>query len=621
MANPPTTRPLFSFDNVTYRLGGARFSLGKDSKVKPRAILDDVSGTVASGELLAIMGSSGAGKSSLLNVLAGRFSVGTVTGEIKLDGVARSTKTWTNDACYVEQSDVLFDKLSVRETIEYAARLRSPPSTSTKEIKDNVERIIQELGLSKASETYIGNEERRGISGEFFGVQNVREGSGRGGGERRRVSIGVELVTRPRVMFLDEITSGLDSHSAFTVVNIVKKLLEDPQERRCAIMTIHQPSIDILGLIDKFLFMSHGRVVVSGSLQECLTTLENRGHICPIGTNPADFIMNYLIEHPADNNNSTPPPQDPTSVVVLHDEPTAYETQSTATRYSRRNWFAQVGILLGRNLRLFVRDKEKTIVMFGKTVVMLLFMGFLFYKVGNDAAGVQNRLGFLFMLTALLTFDNVMPIIAVFPLEKLVVIRERNAGSYSGTAYYIAKILLEFINSLFWGLVLTASLYWVVGLTPNAEKFGIFLGFASLNVLFATGLGMILGSLLKIETANVAAPGILIIFILFAGMLVNVNTIPLALRWIHWVSPIAYAFKGFVTNEFTGLVISCPETAGQAVAACPPSGDYILDQYALRTHLGEIWQLAAVLGAMGIFCHILAMGGLAWSTRAKLRLK
>lgn len=148
--------------------------------------------------LLAVMGPSGSGKTSLVNALAGRLSVGgELHGEVLVNGLPRG-RGFRSISAYVMQDDVLFSNLTVRETFEFAARMRLPSDVSTETKQSVVDSIISELGLSKASDTRIGNEFMRGVSG----------------GERKRTNIGIELLSGASLLFLDEPTSGLDAFQA-----------------------------------------------------------------------------------------------------------------------------------------------------------------------------------------------------------------------------------------------------------------------------------------------------------------------------------------------------------------------------------------------------------------------
>ena len=141
----------------------------------------------------------------------------------------------------------MFANLSVEETLTYSAMLRLPSRISKKEKLLRVEDIIMQLGLNGCRKTPIGNSLQRGVSG----------------GERKRVSIGIELVTQPKILFLDEPTSGLDSFNAFNIIETIKKLAVE--KGKVVLMTIHQPRTDILELFDKIILLSAGKCVWFGS--------------------------------------------------------------------------------------------------------------------------------------------------------------------------------------------------------------------------------------------------------------------------------------------------------------------------------------------------------------------
>lgn len=187
-----------------------------------KRILKGLSGQIRPGEVLAIMGPSGCGKSTLLDTLSGRIHSVSVEGSIMVNGHATSLAFGT--AAYVPQDDVLIGTLTVKETLLYSARLRLPSGTRRADIEATVDQIIKDLGLDVCANVPIGNWHMRGISG----------------GQKRRVSIGVELVTSPRIIFLDEPTSGLDSASSFYVMLAVRRLAH---EGRTICSTIHQVHI------------------------------------------------------------------------------------------------------------------------------------------------------------------------------------------------------------------------------------------------------------------------------------------------------------------------------------------------------------------------------------------
>lgn len=183
-------------NNVTLEWQSLQYSV-TDAKTKAEKILlHPMSGVAVPGKLLAVMGTSGAGKSTLLDVLAGRVSSSGLTGSMSVNGAPMDTEAFKKMSGYVQQSDALFPLLTVRETIRYAAYLRCAGLT-TAEKNEIAEKTISLLKLDKCADTIVGDEQNRGLSG----------------GERRRVSIAVDIVNSPSVIFLDEPTSGKTAHA------------------------------------------------------------------------------------------------------------------------------------------------------------------------------------------------------------------------------------------------------------------------------------------------------------------------------------------------------------------------------------------------------------------------
>ncbi|CAE7862237.1 ABCG11, partial [Symbiodinium necroappetens] len=174
-------------------------------KKKEKQILSNISGSLSSGKVCALMGPSGAGKTSLLNVLAARIRTrGTteVSGNITLDGQPITGSTLRKRIAYVMQQDILVPTQTVRESLWFSANLRLPKSYSMKDKKELVEKMLVDLGLVKCADTFIGDDMIRGVSG----------------GEKKRTCVGIELIMKPKLIFLDEPTSGLDSYAAHNVI-------------------------------------------------------------------------------------------------------------------------------------------------------------------------------------------------------------------------------------------------------------------------------------------------------------------------------------------------------------------------------------------------------------------
>eukprot|EP01137_Pigoraptor_chileana_P022974 Opistho-2@88542 len=269
---------VFSFNNVTYDLDPDTniFKRIVHGKTPGRRLLHDVYGLVRPGESLAIMGGSGAGKSTLLDVLANRKHQGTIGGSILVNGQPRNA-LFKRLSGYVTQDDALIGTLTVEETLMYTAQLRLSSSLPKEEKRRRVQQIIADLRLEKVTKNHVGTDDLRGLSG----------------GERKRVSIGVELITSPSILFLDEPTTGLDAKTALSIVELISELASSGS--RTIIYSIHQPRSNIYKLFDKLLLLSEGRTVWFGNAHEALPFIEKSTNtVCDGQTNPADYFLDVV---------------------------------------------------------------------------------------------------------------------------------------------------------------------------------------------------------------------------------------------------------------------------------------------------------------------------------------
>src|SRR3989338_8567947 len=264
-----------AWKDITYRVPKTKGMLKRSTR-ETVTLLNSVSGCIPSGECVAIMGPSGCGKSTLLDVLAGRMGRGTdLTGQVLINGIELKRKTRKCYVAYVMQDDSLNGVLTVRENLSYSALLRLPPEMNYEKKMARVDYVIDDLGLRKVANTKIGNVFFRGVSG----------------GERRRTSIGMELITSPRILLLDEPTSGLDAMSARMICETLVKL---SREGRTVIATIHQPSSQVFNLFDRLLLLTRGEQAYFGPLKEAVGFFESVGQPCPMFVNPADHYLETI---------------------------------------------------------------------------------------------------------------------------------------------------------------------------------------------------------------------------------------------------------------------------------------------------------------------------------------
>ena len=254
------------FENVSYRLNG-------------KQILANVQGAVRPGELMAIMGASGAGKTTFLDILARKNKRGTAQGDFFVNGEKVLDDEFRSVIGFVDQEDTMLPTLTVHETIMDSALLRLPKDMTISAKEQKVEDVERQLGIYHIRHQLIGSE----------------EGAGRGisGGEKRRVGIACELVTSPSILFLDEPTSGLDAFNAFNVVECLVSLVKT--YNRTVVFTIHQPRSNIVALFDQLVLLAKGRTVYSGPFSTCQAYFDNIGYPCPPGFNIADYLVDLTM--------------------------------------------------------------------------------------------------------------------------------------------------------------------------------------------------------------------------------------------------------------------------------------------------------------------------------------
>lgn len=247
--------------------------------INEKQILSGIQGAAHPGQITAIMGASGAGKTTFLDILARKNKRGLVQGDFYVNGEKVSDHDFKNMVGFVDQEDAMLPTLTVHETILTSALLRLPRDMSRAAKEQRVFDVEKQLGIYHIKDQLIGSE----------------EGKGRGisGGEKRRVGIACELVTSPSILFLDEPTSGLDAFNAFNVVECLVTLAKT--YNRTVIFTIHQPRSNIVALFDRLILLAKGKMVYSGPALTCQQYFDNAGYPCPPGFNIADFLVDLTM--------------------------------------------------------------------------------------------------------------------------------------------------------------------------------------------------------------------------------------------------------------------------------------------------------------------------------------
>ncbi|KAJ2783286.1 hypothetical protein H4R18_001805 [Coemansia javaensis] len=601
---------------------------GLDYDVKTRdgvrRILHGISGSVWAGELVAIMGSSGAGKTTLLNVLSGRVQGGRLHGDIRFMGARRDPHSFKRMLAFVEQDDMMYPSLTVEETLRASAQLRLPDAKYSRAEKEaRVEEAMRQLRLSHVRDTAIGGHAARGVSG----------------GERKRVSIGAALVTDPALLVLDEPSSGLDSSSAEMVVALTRQMAH--RRNLCTLMTIHQPSAEMVALFDKLILLAQGKLVYMGPAAQALPYFEGLGHPL-VGPNPASFFIDLttidftsseathksearvqaLVDSFATLRQDAAQPEHSAGSSIAADSGAANRAGSDITREAAdlalleptapNSWLCEMLVLLRRDWTMTTRNRAFISGLTALYMAMMVFASFVFFQLKRDQQSVQNRIGALFMLVLLAAYPVTMPIITVVMAGRPVLRRERSGGMYRMSAYFAARALSFYPIVFVPYVAMFSGIYFVSHMQYDAARFFVALGALSVLLFSSVGFAFAMAFISdRIEVVLSVAPVILAIFMLFSGNISNARAITPVLRWIRFVCTFFYSYAALVQNEFDGLVLLC----GPGEAACYATGRDVLA--ALGFDRLPVRVCVAANLALGAGFYVIAYGLLRWAAKPR----
>ncbi|XP_063363293.1 ATP-binding cassette sub-family G member 4 [Cydia amplana] len=503
------------------------------SKEKRRDVVKGVHGRFRSGHLVAIMGPSGAGKSSLLNAISGYRSVG-VTGELLVNGQIRNEHQFQRSSCYITQEDLLQPLLTVREAMDVAAKLKLPRGAQA-----HATEILQELGLLEHQHTKTDL-----LSG----------------GQKKRLSIALELVNNPPVFFLDEPTSGLDT---VTTVQCVKLLRQLARQGRTVVCTIHQPAASLLELFDQVYVLADGRCIYQGDTAAMVPHLQSVGLPCPRHHNPADFIIEVTenpenitllceeilngqlyksskLEQTEPVNNmelkicyQTEEAQE--TEIMLSNEKCLYKvpkyngstsssslTSQVSQINSSMDWMKvqdqsdscgyptsflqQFYTLLCRMLTQISRNRQGLWIQLIHHVMCGVLIGLCFLNMANDGTQMFNHLKMCVGLVIFFAYTQIMVPVLVYPQEVKLVKKEHFNRWYSLTPYYAALTVSKLPVQITLNCVFSTIVYFMVGVPFQVTRFIAFCLIGNVVSLVAEGMGMAIGSVFNVRNGCAIGP-------------------------------------------------------------------------------------------------------------------
>ncbi|XP_054773833.2 broad substrate specificity ATP-binding cassette transporter ABCG2-like isoform X2 [Lytechinus pictus] len=591
-----------SFHDITYTV-----KTKENRKKVTKTILTNVNGLFKPG-MNAILGPTGSGKTSLLDVLAARKDPDGLSGQVLIDG-ATQPKNFKCVSGYVVQDDVVMGTLTIRENLQFSAALRLPKTVGKKERDDRVDDILAELGLSHVGDSKVGTEFIRGVSG----------------GERKRTNVGMELITKPSVLFLDEPTTGLDASTANAVMHLLASL---SKRGRTIIFSIHQPRYSIFRLFDKMHLLGRGKTIYHGPAQEALEYFSSIGFECEEHNNPPDFFLDVILGQSEDRKELEDGQGDVEQGQAVLDDGVKsnvnlaecygkslyHRTMKDATEgiyneYRNQDdtsivsidyptsFFSQLYHVSHRAVLNILRNPFLTIIQNMTVILFSLVIGGIYFQLDTSiASGYQNRIGAFFFLIMQMVFGN-LSAVELFIRERVIFIHESASGFYRVSVYFVAKVFCDLLPLRVVPTVLYVIItYWMIGLQPEVAKFFIYFLTLLLVTFVSSALAFAISS--SVSIAGIATLLIAMCYVLmmvFGGLLVNISSLPVWLQWLQYLSIFRFGLNSLLINEMVGMEFC--ETVGNVTIRCIQGTDY-LEQQGIDYSDWGLWQNEMALGIM-----------------------
>ena len=558
------------------------------------------------------------GKSTLMDVLALKknFKGQEISGTVLVNGVPQDPITFSRIAGYVEQFDSHNEQSTVREAVEVSARLRLPSSTSERELMQKVDRVLAALGLTHLQDLRIGSVAEGGVSPEV----------------RKKVTIAVELIMNPSLLFLDEPTTGLDAPGAFSVMKAVRELAREIS----VVCTIHQPSAEIVNMFDGLLLMkSGGEVAYFGALTELPTYFaEQRLGIYQDGHNMGDFALASIKQaqkgfdmdgRPVDVAQLYLQSKQGQSVMTRLEAGVVPEVERNSVHVMPESEYpGRLGQLRVLTKRFFMSGYRDTNTFVARWITCLFFaflVGTLFVQLGHAQVDASNRIAAVFMSVMYCVFSAPVKAPARYAARP-VYFREHGSRMYSAFSYWLARLIGDVPTIVAEITSFCLIAYFAAGLTlaSHGTHFALFL--AVLLVVRVMGLmwNETVTGYFADPAAGTALFAVTVIFcMLFSGFLIQHDSIPRGWIWMYYISFIRYPLSFVSTNELrdidqftcdssqlTAVTDSvCTIPASQNGLSCPiQCGKQLLDQFGIaysNNDMGEYYGVVCIYAVAFVF--------------------
>lgn len=548
-----------------------------------KMILKGVHGVARPGRFLALMGASGAGKTTMLNLLAQR-TLPDEGSSILFNG-EKLSKELRRKIGYVMQRDIFFANLTVRETLLFTALLRLPYSMTRKEKESRVDQVIDQLLLTKAKNTVVGNP--------------MSFGAGISGGEMKRLNVCNELLTNPAVIALDEPTSGLDSSTALLLCTILRDIAR--RFNKTVIASIHQPSSQLFQLFDDLLLLDNGEAVYFGPAKSATKHFHSVGYPVMDDFSAGDYLIEMAtrpshrqdmelrsktvsrayersefrpteaavpgtgVRSPSDLALSLPARRSPSS--------SSLHLAEASTPRWLVPFYYQMFVL---TWRAFIQKRGIVLkwITLAQVLLISLIVGLLWFQIGTSESSVSARLGAVFFVCNFNMFFPMFGSLTTFPSERAVLFKERASGSYRLSAYFLSKLAAELPFDLMYPFIFVTITFWMIGLSTSFGTYCLFMLVVWLDAQVAQSLGVMVSCLVyDFEKAIVSASVYSLFSLLSAGFLVKSSSMPIWISWIRFISIIKYAYSAAAVVIYNGISVQCDGShAVTQSSPCPASG-------------------------------------------------
>ncbi|GAB1869177.1 Protein scarlet [Camponotus japonicus] len=522
--------------------------------VKTFTIMKGVSGYAETGNMFAILGPSGAGKTTFLAALARRLKL--TSGTVKINGHDISKETMAEISSYMPQFDALPSALTPREYMSFVCALKMESSCSVLRRKSLAEQLLRDLALYECIDTLI---------------------SKLSGGEKKRLSLATELVTQPKIFFLDEPTTGLDTFAATCVVQSLKLIASRGTIIFC---TIHQPGMTIYNTFSHVLLMADGRSIYFGTLENATDFFKSQDYHCPVNYDESEYYVNILSRRnrseTTDHNIELYRAFWQSSLSKI---PTA-ENGKTIFRIVPRKksgWFVQFYWLLWRILLQDKRTVSNNWIAWFSFSLSVIFVG-IFYIGTNSSTqeGIQSVRGALYLMISEIIFTVAYSVIYEIPGGLVLYLRESTV--YAPGPYYVATILGLIPKAIFKALLFTIVIYFLL----HSEFWLIDCCFYCLCTMTTAICGIAYGMMtsswiINVDIVTTIMVPLDLLLLLMAGVFYNLRTLPSYLAYFKYISMFYYSTEALSIIHWSKVKnIDCPINRD---LPCLSNGTEVLAEY------------------------------------------